>query len=166
MYSLHQLPHFFWYCKEKLHVDVTCIRNSMLKNVYVPTCRCNKFSTRRYTCKTVVHLTSVNYRQYFTYNDKQCIQFVRGNKRISCVPAKDQKVISSPYCTLSKFVFIFVLNFLIHYTSLMAYRKFFSPLLQVIWSRNAPWAETSVWNNAEVLLLVIIVEQGYLALIY
>ena len=43
--------------------------------------------------------------------------------------------------------------------------KFLSPPLRVVELLNARCAETSVWDNAEVLLLVIIVGQGYLALI-
>ena len=36
-------------------------------------------------------------------------------------------MISSPYCAYTGFVFIFVLNLLIRYTSVIAYMKFFSP---------------------------------------
>ena len=42
------------------------------------------------------------------------------------------KMISSPYCAVSLFVLIFVLNSLIRYTSVMAYMKFLSPLLRVV----------------------------------
>ena len=74
-------------------------------------------------------------------------------------------MISSPYCAVSGFVFVFVLNLLICYTSVIAYMKFLSPLLRDVTFTNAQWAATSVWDNVEVLLLVIIVWQGYLALI-
>ena len=72
-------------------------------------------------------------------------------------------MISSPYCAVSGFVF--VLNLLICYTSVIAYMKFSSPPLRVVTFTNARWAATSVWDNVEVLLLVIIVWQGYLTLI-
>ena len=74
-------------------------------------------------------------------------------------------MISSPHCAVSGFVFVFVLNLLICYTSVIAYMKFLSPPLRVVTFTNARCAATSVWNNVEVLLLVIIVWQGYLALI-
>ena len=74
-------------------------------------------------------------------------------------------MISSPYCAVSGFVFVFVLNLLIYYTSVIAYVKFLSPPLWVVTFTNARWAVTSVWDNVEALLFVIIVWQGYLALI-
>ena len=45
------------------------------------------------------------------------------------------------------------------------YMKFLSPPLRDVTFTNAQCAATSVWDNVEVLLLVIIVWQGYLALI-
>ena len=47
------------------------------------------------------------------------------------------KMISSPYCACSGFVFIFVLKLLIRYTSVLAYMKFLSPPLRVVTFRNA-----------------------------
>ncbi len=75
------------------------------------------------------------------------------------------KLIFSPYCADSQFVFVFVLNSLIRYTSVIAYMKFFIPPLRFVSFKNFRSAETSVWNNFKVLLLVIIVLQGYLVLI-
>ena len=40
-------------------------------------------------------------------------------------------MISSPYCAVSGFVFVFVLNWLICYTSVIAYMKFLSPPLSL-----------------------------------
>ena len=50
---------------------------------------------------------------------------------------QDLKMISSPYCAVSGFVFVFVLNWLICYTSVIAYMKFLSPPLQVVTFTNA-----------------------------
>ncbi len=50
------------------------------------------------------------------------------------------KLISSPYCADSGFVYV----------------TFFSPPLQFVSFKNFRWAETSVWNSVNVLLLVII----------
>ena len=47
------------------------------------------------------------------------------------------KMISSPYCAVSGFVFVFVLNLLICYTSVIAYMKFLSPPLRVVTFTNA-----------------------------
>ncbi len=66
------------------------------------------------------------------------------------------KMISSPYCADSGFVFIFVLNSLKRYTSVIAYMKCFSSPLRIVSFKNSRWAKTSVWNSVKVLLLVII----------
>ena len=47
------------------------------------------------------------------------------------------KMISSPYCAVSGFGFVFVLNLLICYTSVIAYMKFLSPPLRVVTFTNA-----------------------------
>ena len=98
------------------------------------------------------------------------IELCQNKTQKSNTRSKDEqkalKMIYSPYCACSGFVFIVVLNLLICYTSVItAYMKFLSPPLRVVTFRNARWVEKLVWENAEVLLLVIIVWQGYLALI-
>ena len=52
-------------------------------------------------------------------------------------PVISLKMISSPYCADSGFVFVFVLNLLICYTSIIAYMKFLSPPLRVVTFTNA-----------------------------
>ena len=47
------------------------------------------------------------------------------------------KMISSPYCAVSGSVFVFVLNLLICYTSVIAYMKFLSPPLRDVTFTNA-----------------------------
>ncbi len=47
------------------------------------------------------------------------------------------KMISSPYCADSGFVFIFVLNSLKRYTSVIAYMKFFSSPLRIVSFKNS-----------------------------
>ena len=71
-------------------------------------------------------------------------------------------MISSLYCADSGFVFIFVLNLLICYTSVIAYMKFLSPPLRVV---TFDELKRPVLDNVEAFLLVIIVWQEYLALI-
>ena len=79
------------------------------------------------------------------------------------VEPRPLNMISSPYCAVAGFVFIFVLNSLIRYTSVIAYMMFLSPPLRVVTFDELCWFE--ITSRLFYSLIVIIVWQGYLALI-
>ena len=74
-------------------------------------------------------------------------------------------MISSPHCAVSGFVFVFCFEFvdMLHFGN--SIHEVFESAITGRYVLIRMLDELSVWDNVEVLLLVIIVWQGYLALI-